>query len=112
MNDQIIANLHALPETAFLTAELKRGSRNLWTHIRDRFRHRDGQRTESPPDSHPSARADAPKFDTHRQPTPASHQRPNGHADKDPTGSTDQTPGFAQSHSVHTPDQKEEEHHK
>jgi len=112
VNDQIIENLHALSETAFLTAELKRGGRNLWTHIRDRFRHRDGQGTESPPVSHPSARADTPEFDTHRQPTPASHQRPNGHAGQDPTGSTDQTPGFARSHSGHTPDQKEEEHHK
>ena len=112
VNDQIIANLHALPETAFLTAEIKRGGRNLWTHIRDRFRHRDGQGTESPPDSHPSARTDTPEFDTHQRPTPASHQRPNGHAGQEPAGSTDQTPGFAQSHSVHTPDQKEEEHHK
>ena len=95
-----------------MTAELKRGGRTLWTHIRDRFRHRDDQGTESPPDSRPSIRADTPEFDTRRQPTSASHQRPNGHAGQEPTGSTDQTPGSVQSNSGHTPDQKEEEHHK
>jgi hypothetical protein len=43
MNSQIVENLHALPEMAFLTADLKRGRGNLWAQIRERFRQsRDG----------------------------------------------------------------------
>ncbi len=38
INHQIIDSLRALPETALLPAELKRG-RRFWTQIRDRFRH-------------------------------------------------------------------------
>lgn len=38
INQQIVESLHALPETAFMPAELKRG-RRLWTQIKERFRH-------------------------------------------------------------------------
>lgn len=38
INQQIVESLHALPETALMPAELKRGHR-LWTQIKERFRH-------------------------------------------------------------------------
>jgi glycerol-3-phosphate acyltransferase PlsX len=38
INQQIVESLHALPETALMPAELKRG-RRLWTQIKERFRH-------------------------------------------------------------------------
>jgi len=47
MNQQIVDNLQALPEMAFVTTELKRGGRNLWTQIRERFRPRDTDSTTS-----------------------------------------------------------------
>jgi glycerol-3-phosphate acyltransferase PlsX len=50
MNDQILENIQALPEMAFVTAELKRGGRNLWTQIRERFRPRDTQDSDTPED--------------------------------------------------------------
>lgn len=50
MNDQILENIQALPEMAFLTAELKRGGRNLWTQIRERFRSRDTQENNASED--------------------------------------------------------------
>lgn len=43
MNEKIVENLHALPELTILTAELKRGGRNLWTQIRERFRQREAK---------------------------------------------------------------------
>ena len=49
MNEKIVENLHALPELAILTAELKRGGRNLWTQIRERFRQRE-VKGEMPPE--------------------------------------------------------------
>ncbi|MBI3302520.1 MAG: phosphate acyltransferase PlsX [Deltaproteobacteria bacterium] len=46
INRQIVESLQALPETALLPAELKRG-RKLWTQIKERFRHT--RETHEPP---------------------------------------------------------------
>ena len=106
VNDQIIENLHALPENAFLTAEIKRGGRNLWTHIRERFRSRDSQAAEAGSAGDPSAQTDKPESDAPRSP------ELDFVADRQPSNvRAGQPDGLDQHNSVHTPSQKEEEHH-
>lgn len=111
VNEQIIENLHALPETAFLTAEIKRGGRNLWTHIRERFRSRDSQKAEVVLEDGSVAQTDKLESDNHRPPEPdfVADQRPsNAQA---PRELTDQPHGLDHHSSVHKPDQKEGEQH-
>lgn len=105
VNEQIIENLHTLPETALLAAEIKHGGRNLWTNIRERFRSRDSQRTEVGSEGDPSAQTDKPESDNPRSP------ETNFVADRRPSNArVGQPHGLDQHNSVHKPRQKEEEH--
>ncbi len=111
VNDQIMENLNALSETALLTAEIKRGGRNLWTNIRERFRSRDSQEADVAPEGSPSAQTDKPEPDNRQSSGPdfvADRRLSKVQSSRELPG---QSHGLDQHNAAHKPDQKEEEHH-